>query len=288
LSLILRKNIRDFTPKMTSNLEMMKEASGVDFTVEIDFAGIKAVLAADNSYGDRLGEALYDWYMTALAKNVKRFCEAPLQKEAFAEHLGEKKTIRFNITKAKLADSYAYALTADEGGVLVCTIPVDKFCSNVDNLGNDLNKALAGSGPLSLNQRKNISDYNEKLQSNLAVIKTATGIDFDVEIDWADIAKQMAQSDYKERLGEAFYDWYLTALGRSLTKLCSDELGKEAFVDKCGAKKLIRFQIVEKAKDDYVYVFSEIPSDGTLVISVPKKKLCSNVDNTGNDIEKML
>jgi hypothetical protein len=273
---------------MTSNLEAIKVASGVDFSVEIDFAGIKAVLAADNSYGDRLGEALYDWYMGALAGNVKRFCQAPLQKEALVEHLGEKKTIRFVVTKAKLADTYAYAQTADDGGVLVCTIPVDKFCSNVDNLGNDLNKALAGSGPLSLNQRKNIADHNEKLQSNLATIKTSTGIDFDVEIDWADIAKQMAQSDYKERLGEAFYDWYLTALSNSLKKLCSDELGKEAFVDKAGAKKLIRFQIVEKAKDDYVYSVSEFLSDGTLVISIPKKKMCSNVDNTGNDIEKLL
>lgn len=287
LSLVLRKNIRDATPTMTANLEKIREASGIDFVVEIDFAGVKAALPADNSYGDRLGECFYSYYLSPLANNVKRFCENPLQREAFIEHLSEKKTIRFVLTKNKLGGN-GYSQTSDDQGVLLCTIPISNFCTNVDYLGSDLSTSLAGSGPLSLSQRKNIADYNEKLQIHLATINTATGIDFDVEIDWAEVAKHFSDSSYKDRLGEAFYDWYIGALARSLTKLCADELGKEAFVDRCGAKKTIRFTITEKPKDEHVYVYSDIPSDGTLVILVPKKKLCTNVDYTGADIEKLL
>jgi len=289
LSLVVRKNIRDYTPKMTANLETIREVTGVDFQVEIDFAGVKAAIPATNSYCDRLGEVFYDWYLKSLASRIKGFAQDPLQREAFVEAFSERKTIRF-VMVAKIPDG-AYGKTSNDGGVLVAHIPIDNFCSNVDNLGGDLSKTCSGGGPLSLVQRKNIADYNHKLQSNLADIKESTGIDFDVEIDWADIVKQMGSTNsYVDRVGESFYDWYLTALARNLKRLCADELGKEAFAERCGPKKTIQFRVIDKAPKQFEgkYVWTEIPSDGTLLLTIPKNNVCSNVDNCGTDIEKLL
>jgi len=73
---------------------------------------------------------------------------------------------------------------------------------------------------------------------------------------------------------------YLGGLSRNLTRLCADELGKEAFADKCGAKKLIRFILTEKPKNPNAYVYSEFAADGTLDIVIPKKNVCSCVFTT--------
>ena len=95
---------------------------------------------------------------------------------------------------------------------------------------------------------------------------------------------------YKDRAGEVVYDWYLGALANSITKLCSDNMSKEAFQESC-EKKVIAFILHTGPQEELLsaYCYSQTTfEDGVLKVLIPKERLCSNVGDTGTDMESRL
>ena len=62
LPFTLQKNIRDYEPKMKNHLKKISEHLGKEITFETNWADIYAVV--DKSYKERLGEILYDSYLS--------------------------------------------------------------------------------------------------------------------------------------------------------------------------------------------------------------------------------
>jgi hypothetical protein len=68
LPLVLQKNIRDNESKLKQHLQKIKEVSGGEYFFETDFFDVlEKVTATQPSYKDRLGEILFDSYMSNVA-----------------------------------------------------------------------------------------------------------------------------------------------------------------------------------------------------------------------------
>jgi len=291
LPLVLRKNIRDTTPKLQEHLAAIQEVTGVEWMFEVDFGAVKAGLEAvkNVSYSDRLGEIIQDSYLSGLTANIKNFCKDMLLKEALLEG-ADKKVIRFTLVKEdpKAKETY-YVRTRLNEGILEITVPDAKFAYNTAETGRDLMNSLKGAGPLSLEQRKNIADHVPKMTELLERLKNATGVEYDCEVDFPSVATLIKGTSYESRLGDIIYESYLGGLITNLENLCKDELAREAWLDKTNARKLIRIVVdATEAKNENRYQFTQFESDGTFVVHIPKSKFAYNTSETGRDVEKQL
>jgi len=132
---------------------------------------------------------------------------------------------------------------------------------------------------LSLIQRKNLKDNEEKLQENLQTIKDATGKDdWALEIDWGVCYPVLQLAD---RPGSTIYDECLKALAGNITNLCKDEHAKASFVEATSGSKII-FTVDKKATG----YWSEKIVNGNLEIGW-KGSVC-NVYQIGQKIEEQL
>jgi len=290
LTVATRKNIADSDKKRLAHLKTIKTACGIDFEVEVDWVAV-ALACKDRGYADRAGEVVYDWYLDGLSNSIKSFCADPIQKESFIESFGERKAISFNIITTELDEEsphrYAYSWIENKGGVLEINVPIARFCSNTSNTGDNLSKACSGDGPLTVATRKNIKDNEVARKKNLTRIQKATGIEFEIEVDWVPFAALAKERGYEDRIGEVIYSWYLEGLASNLETLCKDEMCKEAVGEAC-SKKTIAFLIVDEEEMNGSYVKCTFSDDGALNVSVSKSRLCSNTSNTGSDIESRL
>lgn len=289
MSVAARKNIADNGKKLATALKTIKTACGIDFELDVDWVKC-SVVAKERGYEDRAGDIIYDWYMGGLADNITSFCKDAIQKESFTEAFGERKNIAFVIHESMDEEDphrSDYVWVRNEGGVLQVNIPKERFCSNVSNTGNDLSKACSGDGPMSVATRKNIKDQEPTRKKHLTRIQKATGLDFEVEVDWAVFAVAAKERGYEDRVGEIIYSWYLDGLAGNLESLCKDEMCKEA-VAEAAHKKVISFQIVPQEELESAYVRCTFGDDGTLIVSVSTERFVSNTSNTGNDIESRL
>jgi hypothetical protein len=136
---------------------------------------------------------------------------------------------------------------------------------------------------LSLSTRKNIKDYEPKLQDHLAKIAKLSGITFEVEVaDWAGFAEAAEASKYKDRAGEIIYNLYMKALANNIELYVRDEIQKESLVEVFGAKHLISFFLqTESVEGRSQFVFLE-NRDGVLTVNVMKAKINCNTAETGN------
>jgi hypothetical protein len=288
MSVATRKNISDNQKKMQGHLKTLKTASGIDFEVEVDWVVI-ATACKDKGYEDRAGEVVYDWYLGGLADHVKRFCEDPIQKESFVETFGERKAITLILEDSVDEESphrYAYSWIV-ANGALEIHIPKERFISNTSNAGDNLSKACSGDSPMSVATRKNIKDNETSRKKNLTRIQKATGVEFEIEIDWVPFAAAAKDRGYEDRIGEVIYNWYLDGLADNLERLCKDEMCKEAVAEACG-KKVIAFTLISNDEMEGTYQKCTFSDDGALVVSTSVEKFCSNTSNTGSDIESRL
>ena len=292
LTVATRKNIADAQKKLAANLKTIKTATGIDFELEIDWV-VMAEVCKERGYENRAGDMLYDTYLAALASNIKRFCEDAIQKEAFLETFKDRHAISFVIEPEQDQESpyrSSYAWTSNKEGVLVIHIPKIRFCSNVSAAGDDLTKTCSGDSPLTVATRKNISDQEKNRVKNIGRINKAVGVEFETEIDWVVFAAGAKARGYEDRAAEILYDWYFAALASSLEKLCADSMSKEAVQESC-EKKVISFTIYDGATSDLLNssCYSQCTfEDGVLKVLIPKDRLCSNVGETGSDIESRL
>lgn len=137
LNVATRKNIKDAESNRKTNLDRINKAVGIEFELDHDWVAL-AKAAADRGYEDRVGEIIFNWYLGGLADNLERLCKDDMSKEAVAEAC-EKKTIAF-VLAPKGTSGYGACTFVD--GVLTVTLPVDNFCSNVGELGKDIESQL--------------------------------------------------------------------------------------------------------------------------------------------------
>lgn len=280
LSLTARKDIKEYESKLQENLKTIETASGILFETEFDWLSL-APIAEERGYKDRVGEIMYSWYLEGLASNIKRFCQDPIQKEAFVEAFGTAKRISFEIYDESLG---GYSRTRNDNGTLMMGARKSCFCSNVSECGDDLSKTCSGDSGLSVATRKNIQDNEPARKTNLGRINKAVGIEFELEHDWVALAKVAAERGYEDRVGEIIYDWYLSSLAGNLESLCKDDMSKEAVAEAC-EKKTIAFVLAPSGTSGYgacTFV------DGVLTASLPVDNFCSNVSELGKDIESQL
>ena len=291
LSVATRKNIAESQKKLAANLKTIKTATGIEFEVEIDWV-VMAEICKERGYEDRAGEMLYEAYLEAVASNIKRFCEDAIQKEAFLETFKERHSLSFVLEGEQDEDSpnrYAYAWTSNNGGVLVIHLPKDRFCSNVSCAGEDLSKTCSGDSPLTVATRKNIADAQKKLAANLKTIKTATGIEFELEIDWVAMAEVCKERGYEDRAGEIMYETYLEAIASNIKSFCTDPIQKEAFLETFKDRHALTFVLEgeqdEESPNRYAYAWTS-NNGGVLEVHLPKDRFCSNVSCAGEDLTK--
>lgn len=286
LSLALRKNIRDSEAKRNENLEAIKAATGVDFALEVDFAVLMSKIAPDYqaSYATNLGDVVHDWYLTSLSYGLKTKCQDEMNKESLVEACTAKK-ISFQIVTPAEWDSVGYGYCCRIrviNGVLMMECKPDYFGSNVDYLWKDFEKCFAGQGGLTLKARAGIRDSEAERQGHLDAINAAAGTTFTFECDWATLSKPAVDRGYEDRAGEVVA-WHLGGFKKNVCKILADEMGKEAFLDKCPAK-VIRFVVDATIPSGKVTRFV----NGGVNMCVKPDYLGSNVDDTGNDIESQL
>jgi len=176
-------------------------------------------------------------------------------------------------------------------------VPAEKnFCANVGNTGvrissvfywrnfrlmlllsqNDLLTSLAGEGLMTLRRRIDIANAQEDLVNNLGRIEKATGVKYDFEVDWVAILPVMSE-DHGNQVGSIVYKNYLKELASNIERLCKDELGKEAFVEKTQEKKLIRFVLDTKEKPNGGYSDCAFDPSGVLILHVSKNRFVRRI-----------
>lgn len=207
-----------------------------------------------------------------------------MKKESLIEACTAKK-IGFQVLSKADWDSVGYGSYCRirvVSGVLMMECKPDSFCSNVDYVCKDFDKCFSGEGGLSLKSRVCIRDTEAERQGHLDAINAAAGTTFTFECDWPALVKPAAARGYEDREGEVV-TWHLGGFKYNLCKILADEMGKEAFLDKCPAK-VIRFVVDASIPSGKVTRFV----NGGVNMCVKPDYLGSNVDYTGDDIESQL
>jgi len=175
--------------------------------------------------------------------------------------------------------SQGYQQLLFENGALVIQCKVDRFWTNINDIGNFKIETIIPSDDLPFVLKKNIRDAQPKLQQNLARIKNVTGIDFTYEVDFAAVLSKVAeyQSAAYSRLGEIMYDSYLNSIASLFEKSCKDDMVKSALLESLSSNSII-FRIHDAAKG-YQEVLIE---NGSLIIQCVPSRFWTNVQDIGN------
>jgi len=277
LPLALRKNIRDFEPKLQENLAKIKAATGRDFTLEFDMAQFGEV-SKTRGYENRTGEIVYQSILGPAATNIANHMKDEMIKAAFNAQVTNP-VIKMVIDPA----ATGYGEPRLEGGQLIVAFKADKFCANVDELFRENLVTLFTVDGLSLETRLNLRKNEPKLQESLGKLKAATGRDWTLQYDAPLFAKTCETRGYKNRLGDCLLDSTVRGMTGNIVNLCKDDMSKEAFLDavKNPAIKLV----LSDASSGYGLASIEA---GQLVITFRPGSFCANVDECAANLPKIL
>ena len=138
LTLLTKKNLRDYDAKLKENLGKIEKAIGLSgLTLEVKDMGKCAAAAKDCGYENRVGEVIYDWYMSGIAENIVRLAKDDMVKEALHDAISAKK-ITFRVDDA--AESYHDEKFED--GCLAILVKANSMGTNVGSTGEGLDKLL--------------------------------------------------------------------------------------------------------------------------------------------------
>lgn len=235
-------------------------------------------------------------YIGGLARMIEKFAGDSIQHEAFVEAFGERHLIKFELhddaVEGRNSNS-THQWVSNSSGELVIHIYAHHFNSEDSYYtGRNLDEACSDGGPLTVAARKNIKDKSALRDKHLARIQKATGVDYEVEVDWADwtAALKHKGSYAQDNVGTTVYGEYLDALAENIEKLCKDDMCKEALVEATG-KKTIHFRIIPQ--DQLGNINSKCHSvkfseDGTMIVATSDDNICKDTRNCGNDMQSNL
>jgi hypothetical protein len=138
---------------------------------------------------------------------------------------------------------------------------------------------------LSLPTRKNLRDHEEKKKANVTRIETAsgkTGVEFTIKDD-IKVANQLATNGYADRIGEIFYEAYLSQLAEAIEKLCADADNKAALGGSWTTNKIF-FEMDEKTEgyQDASFV------NGEIRLACKPSNIWTNISYLGADLDARL
>jgi len=155
LSLVQRKNLKTNEEKLNENLQIIKDATGVnEFTMEIDWGQVYPTY----NLADRPGDTIYDSCMTALAENIQKLCKNEDAKTSFVAAVNQSKII-FNVDKK--ASSY-WSEKINNGCL---EIGYKGSICNVYDLGNSIEDQLTTTFEevvIPIKLKKNIDEKRRK------------------------------------------------------------------------------------------------------------------------------
>jgi len=287
LSLSLRKNLRDAEPLKAVQLKRIEVATGVSgWTFDADYAALAKDPATDESFRERLGEALFgsDYaYLNALADKIETGLKNPLVKEQFLKDTATKK-ITF-----KVWDGCEYSSTPEvhyNAGVL--EIRQKSFPSNAGEVGNDLTKRLGQGGPYSFALKLDIANAKANADKQLARITAATGgAPWTFDVDWANVYTKTVDAGSKDRLAEILIggDYsFLNNLAEKVEKEAKDDMVKEG-LNAAAAKHKITFVFGQTEYSSTPEIHYE---DGVLQIWQREDSFPCNSGDVGTDLQKRL
>lgn len=134
---------------------------------------------------------------------------------------------------------------------------------------------------VSLATRKNIRDNEEKKKENLGKIEGVTG-KTGLEFAWKDevaVAEALAKNGYADRIGEIFFDSYLSQLADALGTFCQNDDNKAALNAIWKTKKIL-FEIDEKAEGYQQITFP----NGDLRMAAKAGNIWTNIGELGGDL----
>jgi len=233
----LKKNIKDNEPNLKKNLDRLKAATGVDFTLEVNWAEIRNAVKKDEEDKNKLGNDMYERYMGALAVLFENKCKDAILKKALVDNISTK-VIRFRFREGVRN----YQTLKFENGALYFETEIDNFGYNMSNLESlRLEYLIPTTGsnlPVAL--QMNIAKNEPKLKERLAKIKKATGKDFTLDINFADIvSKSKSDDEDKSNFGNTAYERYMEYIANWLEAGCKDSMIKEAVVETTSKNKIL-------------------------------------------------
>jgi len=284
LSLTTRKNLRDNEDKKKEQLARIESAtgkSGLEFVIKDDI-GVAEQLAK-NGYQDRMGEIMYDSYLSQLADSLTKLCESEDNKTALG---GVWTTNRVVFEIDQKAENYQQ-VTFVNGDLRMACQP-SNIWTNLSNLGEDipsrLTSAYAGE-ILSLKSANNLRAHADKRQEYLDAIGAAvgkTGLEFLIK-NMKDVDAQLAKNGYENRMGEILYGSYLQQLSEYLTKFCGNEQAKISLNRKWTSNRIV-FETDAKAQNYQEVTFP----NGDLRMACTPSNIWCNISYLGENIPDLL
>jgi len=146
LTLVQRKNIKDNEPKVSTHLQKINAATGLEFTLEVDYLKVAEIdLSHYGSTG--IGDVVVS-YLEGLAINIPKLCQDSMAKEAFAEATQGKNKIEFLVLpRAEREAAFPGRMRFDPvcrfvEGTLQVVVGLEDAPSNMKKAGEDIEKLL--------------------------------------------------------------------------------------------------------------------------------------------------
>jgi len=276
----LRKNIAANEEKKQEYLEKLKEVTGRDFTLTIQWTDM--IKDHMNNRPDGFGGTLYSSCFGGLVDNIVKVCNTEVGKDAFNEFASTGNIIFLSNKNDKKAPNY-FSENFINGDLVIGY----KSICNVSEIGRKIEDLLTCSFeevvmPLLL--RKNIIANEEKKEEHLEKIKEATGRDFTFTIQWADMIKDH-MNNRPDGFGGTLYNSCLGGLTENIVKLCTNKIypGKDAFNEFASTGKINFFSNKNDKKAPNYFSVEFLNGD----VSVGYKTIC-NVSDIGKNLEDLL
>eukprot|EP01117_Protostelium_nocturnum_P016016 TRINITY_DN6265_c0_g1_i1.p1 TRINITY_DN6265_c0_g1~~TRINITY_DN6265_c0_g1_i1.p1 ORF type:complete len:156 (-),score=18.68 TRINITY_DN6265_c0_g1_i1:56-523(-) len=130
LPMVVRKNIKDFEPKIADHLKKVNDVLGGGFTFRYQGLTPDVINSSEtNSYKDRIGEAS-EYYWRYTANLIADSCKDEMTKEAFVDSVSNKQIVNRYVDE----DIKASWKVVIEDGKLVVIIPMNKYWSGSDQI----------------------------------------------------------------------------------------------------------------------------------------------------------
>jgi hypothetical protein len=281
MPLKLKKNIDEVQEKHEELKEKLRDATGRDFTLKIEWAQM-ITDHMDKNYPGSFGSTLLESCFEGLVSNIVRVCtnEAYPGKDAFNEHASSG-VIIFNSNKNdKKAPSYF--ATKFENGDLVVSF---KYICNTYDIGSNIPELMTveyEEVKMPFLTRKSLAEKEEKKEEYMGIINEATGRTMELHVDWPKMLPFMIKDSRPDYVGSTLYESVLEGLSSNIKKLCEDDMGKEAFNESVTSGKIVLTTWDDKKASGYV---KESFDNGDAVIAF--KTIC-NTYEIGAGFEKLL
>lgn len=225
--------------------------------------------------------------MTPLAEHITKFVKDPLQKEAFINAFGSAKKIAFSWDE-QAAEGKNYHWIVNNGGVLEIHVPKSRFNVNVYSVGDNLLEATQPKDDgLDTKSKMSLRDFEADGKKNLDRIKAATGVEYQLQLDWLAFDKQCTAAKNAGHLGKVVYNWITGAVADAFEKICKDDLAKEAVVE-ATSKKIIHYRLASESDIGDRRFNKSSFEDGVYVLTLCRENFCTNMHTVGTDIESLL